>query len=146
MVAAKMTVRSEDKNTEVVSSMVENTADVKCKSRRDSPNCISENCVIGGVSADMNNTVVSNNIADSACNSATDSGFETNNSQDWNTDFAGVEKCLACLEKNINALFLHGKTGHLCCCYQCAKRIWFETRRCPICRSKVSNIIRVLNR
>ncbi|KAK7601981.1 hypothetical protein V9T40_009422 [Parthenolecanium corni] len=61
------------------------------------------------------------------------------------SDIDHMEKCLACLRSSTNALFLHGKTGHRCCCYPCAKRIWLESGRCPICRSKVSNIIRILN-
>lgn len=77
-----------------------------------------------------------------------DSGFESSqtNSQNWSPSHSDNddEKCLACLTNSKNALFLHGTTGHVCCCYHCAKKIWFESKRCPICRGRVRNIIRIV--
>ncbi len=103
-------------------------------------------CLSGNETTSVGLTDYSDSVAASAIS---DSGFESQaREMNWNlanrSDDAD-DKCLACLLNPTNALFLHGKTGHRCCCYRCAKRIWLETQRCPICRSKVANIIRILN-
>lgn len=41
------------------------------------------------------------------------------------------DKCSICLENTPDTVFL--PCGHACCCYQCAKKIIVETKRCPIC-------------
>lgn len=41
------------------------------------------------------------------------------------------DKCSVCLENTPDAVFL--PCGHVCCCYQCAKKIIVGTKRCPIC-------------
>lgn len=135
----------EDENPANVSAELNGIGSSSYPSKGSGLNSFSQNYDTDVYSASVNTATAVLPAAVSVCSSATDSGFETNNSQEWNTDAQEAEKCLACLRNSTNALFLHGKTGHRCCCYLCAKRIWFETRKCPICRKRVSNIIRILN-
>jgi len=46
--------------------------------------------------------------------------------------------CVVCLEMPRSATFVHGDSGHYCCCMQCAKRLSV----CPICRMPVDMLIR----
>ena len=74
-----------------------------------------------------------------------DSGFESlSPSAEW--EIAETqEKCITCLVHDANGLFLHGKTAHRCCCYECSKRIWCRSKKCPICRREIQNVILLLN-
>ncbi|XP_065217567.1 E3 ubiquitin-protein ligase Mdm2-like [Planococcus citri] len=76
-----------------------------------------------------------------------DSGFESlSPSAEWEiAELEPKEKCLTCLDSCVNGLFLHGRTAHRCCCYKCAKLIWSKSRKCPICRRKIHNVILLLN-
>lgn len=77
--------------------------------------------------------------------SVQDSGFESLlPSAEWEVAET-KDKCMTCLSENVNGLFLHGKTSHRCCCYKCSKKIWAETRRCPMCRRKIHNVSLLLN-
>ncbi|XP_065209635.1 E3 ubiquitin-protein ligase Mdm2-like [Planococcus citri] len=76
-----------------------------------------------------------------------DSGFESlSPSAEWEiSELEPKEKCLTCLDSCVNGLFLHGRTAHKCCCYKCAKLIWSKSRKCPICRRKIHNVVLLLN-
>ncbi|XP_057312399.1 E3 ubiquitin-protein ligase Mdm2-like isoform X1 [Hydractinia symbiolongicarpus] len=51
------------------------------------------------------------------------------------------QKCCVCLEGVRNATFIHGDTGHQCCCYDCAKTLKEMKKKCPICRKRIDHVI-----
>lgn len=52
--------------------------------------------------------------------------------------------CNICFLKPKNGVFNHNKTGHVYCCYSCSKRIWNTYGKCPICKTKIRNVTRIL--
>ncbi|XP_059614290.1 E3 ubiquitin-protein ligase Mdm2-like [Phlebotomus argentipes] len=53
------------------------------------------------------------------------------------------EPCMMCLKEPKDGVFVHSSFLHLCCCYKCAKKAWNKHKRCPICNSKVKNVLRL---
>lgn len=51
-------------------------------------------------------------------------------------------ECAICFENIKNATFVHGNSGHTCCCYDCAIKVEQSDRLCPICRVPISMVIR----
>lgn len=51
--------------------------------------------------------------------------------------------CHLCCNENINAGIIHGKISHQFCCYSCAKKIWQRGSECPVCRRKISKIVKI---
>ena len=49
--------------------------------------------------------------------------------------------CMCCEDKVANATLIHGKTGHICCCLECARIIEAQKLGCPICRLEIDNVI-----
>lgn len=49
--------------------------------------------------------------------------------------------CMICLERVVNATFVHGNTGHTCCCYTCASTLGRRRPTCPICRAPIERVI-----
>lgn len=69
---------------------------------------------------------------------ATDSeGMKTSNSEN-------SELCIFCHDAPKDAIFLHAKVAHQCCCYRCAKRTIKTRKRCPICNVTVNKVFRVI--
>lgn len=73
---------------------------------------------------------------------------ETNPNEQENASqkkpFAEYEElCIMCNVKSKDSIFLHGKIGHMCCCYKCAKKCWIVHKKCPICNLKIYNIVKV---
>jgi E3 ubiquitin-protein ligase Mdm2 len=54
------------------------------------------------------------------------------------------DMCMVCMVNPKNGIFVHGKIGHICCCYKCALRVWTEVRRCPCCNCKVNNVLKAI--
>ena len=52
------------------------------------------------------------------------------------------DQCTICQEQRINAIFVHGGSGHQSTCYICAKRIW-KHRNCPVCNKEIDNIVKI---
>ncbi|CAH2085071.1 unnamed protein product [Euphydryas editha] len=63
--------------------------------------------------------------------------------RDGAADGAG-DKCIVCTTEPKSGVFVHGRIAHICCCYKCAVRVWKKTKRCPVCNSKVSNVLRAI--
>ena len=61
------------------------------------------------------------------------------------TDLRDDEKnlCNLCQNRKIDAIFMHGSTGHKSTCYRCAKRTW-RHGNCPIFKKQIDNIIRIV--
>ncbi|XP_018571357.1 uncharacterized protein LOC108911025 isoform X2 [Anoplophora glabripennis] len=55
-----------------------------------------------------------------------------------------TELCIFCNDAPKDAIFLHSKVAHQCCCYRCAKRTIKTRKRCPICNVAVSKVFRVI--
>jgi ankyrin repeat protein len=51
-------------------------------------------------------------------------------------------ECRICLDREVNACFIHGTTSHTGCCYQCATEIFEATRLCPFCKAPIDLITR----
>ncbi|KAJ8955779.1 hypothetical protein NQ314_006846 [Rhamnusium bicolor] len=54
------------------------------------------------------------------------------------------ELCIFCNDAPKDAIFLHTKVAHQCCCYKCAKRTLKAIKRCPICNCTVNKVFRVI--
>ncbi|KAG8223438.1 hypothetical protein J437_LFUL005266 [Ladona fulva] len=52
------------------------------------------------------------------------------------------DMCITCMERPKNAVFVHGSIGHLCCCYQCAKKVWSSSGKCPVCSRKTNSVVK----
>eukprot|EP01026_Neomeris_dumetosa_P055541 TRINITY_DN5055_c0_g1_i1.p1 TRINITY_DN5055_c0_g1~~TRINITY_DN5055_c0_g1_i1.p1 ORF type:complete len:346 (-),score=29.68 TRINITY_DN5055_c0_g1_i1:245-1282(-) len=46
--------------------------------------------------------------------------------------------CVICMEARCDAVFV--PCGHMCCCYACGERM---NRRCPVCRSRATSLVKV---
>lgn len=49
--------------------------------------------------------------------------------------------CIVCMAKPKDATIVHGLTGHVCCCLQCAKKLERRGDPCPICREPIQLVI-----
>jgi E3 ubiquitin-protein ligase Mdm2 len=52
--------------------------------------------------------------------------------------------CIFCYTNPRNATLIHGQLGHQLCCYPCAKKLWKEHVRCPVCRRKIEKIVKLI--
>ena len=48
--------------------------------------------------------------------------------------------CNFCLSRPKDACFIHGRISHQVSCYPCAKKLFKEHKRCPVCRRKIEKI------
>lgn len=49
--------------------------------------------------------------------------------------------CSICISTRVSTILLPCR--HLCVCYDCSKNLITQTNKCPICRDKISNLVRV---
>lgn len=49
--------------------------------------------------------------------------------------------CIICFSDVRSALLLHGETGHICCCMECADTLRRTNGVCPICRSPIERVV-----
>lgn len=61
---------------------------------------------------------------------------------DTNPNTYEVDKCFTCSDRYANAVLL--ECGHGGICYSCAQKLEHDTGICHICRSPISNIVKVL--
>lgn len=52
--------------------------------------------------------------------------------------------CNICFKMPRNAIFNHGKVGHIFSCYLCAKELWKKSKMCPVCNVKVQYITKMI--
>ncbi|KPJ05115.1 E3 ubiquitin-protein ligase Mdm2 [Papilio xuthus] len=52
--------------------------------------------------------------------------------------------CIICFSKPKSGVFVHGRIAHICCCYNCAVKVWAKAKRCPVCNCKVSNVLKAV--
>lgn len=93
----------------------------------------------------------SNIHQDSGLGSNQESSFQTESKCE--SDSQGVsslsssgnsDMCMTCMMNPKNGIFVHGKIGHICCCYKCALKVWTGVRRCPLCNCKVNNVLKAI--
>ena len=59
---------------------------------------------------------------------------------------ADAEKlCVICFVNEKNATIVHGDTGHMACCLECARILQDRGDGCPICRAPIEHVIRQFN-
>lgn len=49
--------------------------------------------------------------------------------------------CVVCLQSEANATLVHGETGHICCCLDCARICKAQGVGCPLCRKDIERVI-----
>lgn len=49
--------------------------------------------------------------------------------------------CIICYSDVRSALLLHGETGHICCCMDCAETLRRTNGVCPICRTPIERVV-----
>jgi E3 ubiquitin-protein ligase Mdm2 len=49
--------------------------------------------------------------------------------------------CIICLMRPKNATIVHGTSGHVCCCLECANTLQRRNDPCPICREPIQLVI-----
>jgi len=49
--------------------------------------------------------------------------------------------CVICLSEERTATLVHGGTGHIVCCLQCARVLKAENDPCPVCRLPIDLVI-----
>lgn len=49
--------------------------------------------------------------------------------------------CLVCFSSQRTATFVHGETGHIACCLECARVLKGRGDPCPVCRLPVDSVI-----
>ncbi|XP_023936129.1 E3 ubiquitin-protein ligase Mdm2 isoform X2 [Bicyclus anynana] len=59
-------------------------------------------------------------------------------------DIGSKDLCIMCLVEPKSGVFVHGRIAHICCCYKCAVKVWSKAKRCPLCNSKVSNVLKAV--
>ena len=53
--------------------------------------------------------------------------------------------CVVCFVNEKNATIVHGDTGHVACCLECARILQDRGDGCPICRAPIERVIRQFN-
>ncbi|CAH2046724.1 unnamed protein product, partial [Iphiclides podalirius] len=56
------------------------------------------------------------------------------------------DACIVCLSRPKSGVFVHGRIAHICCCYDCALRVWARAKRCPVCNCKGDNPANLWNK
>ncbi|XP_021180086.2 E3 ubiquitin-protein ligase Mdm2 isoform X1 [Fundulus heteroclitus] len=52
-----------------------------------------------------------------------------------------LDPCLICQSRPKNGCIVHGRTGHLMCCYVCARKLKKRNKRCPVCRLPIQSVV-----
>lgn len=50
--------------------------------------------------------------------------------------------CCVCYKEKYNNVFI--PCGHVCCCQNCAKRVYNSTHKCPICRQAIEKYQKII--
>ncbi|GKY97980.1 hypothetical protein MPSEU_000756100 [Mayamaea pseudoterrestris] len=56
-------------------------------------------------------------------------------------DGARDNRCLICLNDDRSATLVHGETGHIACCLQCARILKARSDPCPVCRLPIDLVV-----
>jgi E3 ubiquitin-protein ligase Mdm2 len=68
-----------------------------------------------------------------ACCSPKPSPEETDSQEDL---------CVVCMENPRNASIIHGDSGHIVCCLDCANILKAKGNSCPVCRAAIDLVVK----
>ena len=51
--------------------------------------------------------------------------------------------CIVCCRNPKNAVLVHGKTGHVVCCYPCGRTLWKKIPDCPVCKRRIDKVVKI---
>uniref|UniRef100_A0A3Q0QSL1 Uncharacterized protein n=1 Tax=Amphilophus citrinellus TaxID=61819 RepID=A0A3Q0QSL1_AMPCI len=60
---------------------------------------------------------------------------------EWRLPDSCLDPCLICQSRPKNGCIVHGRTGHLMCCYVCARKLKKRNKPCPVCRLPIQSVI-----
>ncbi|KAL7566059.1 hypothetical protein ACA910_009846 [Epithemia clementina (nom. ined.)] len=92
------------------------------------------------VSTGPSSTAEISSVGDSLSSSKSSSSSATSTSNNQ-LEQNQPRTCVCCEDKLANATLIHGQTGHICCCLECARIIQAQHLGCPICRLDIDNVI-----
>ncbi|XP_037318120.2 E3 ubiquitin-protein ligase Mdm2 [Pungitius pungitius] len=59
----------------------------------------------------------------------------------WQLPESCLDPCLICQSRPKNGCIVHGRTGHLMCCYVCARKLKKRNKLCPVCRLPIDSVV-----
>ncbi|KAM8907721.1 LOW QUALITY PROTEIN: E3 ubiquitin-protein ligase Mdm2 [Spinachia spinachia] len=59
----------------------------------------------------------------------------------WQLPESCLDPCLICQSRPKNGCIVHGRTGHLMCCYVCARKLKKRNKLCPVCRLPIESVV-----
>ncbi|XP_040028484.1 E3 ubiquitin-protein ligase Mdm2 [Gasterosteus aculeatus] len=59
----------------------------------------------------------------------------------WQLPESCLDPCLICQSRPKNGCIVHGRTGHLMCCYVCARKLKKRNKLCPVCRLPIQSVV-----
>lgn len=62
-------------------------------------------------------------------------------SAEWRLPDSCLDPCLICQSRPKNGCIVHGRTGHLMSCYECARKLKKRNKLCPVCRLPIQSVI-----
>lgn len=99
-------------------------------------NMLANICEICCTTRNAINGMKENNQSDESEKDSSLSEKETNISE------KETPKCVVCWDAEQDAVIIHGDTAHQACCMKCAKQLKKLKKRCPICRKRISKVVK----
>jgi len=136
------TLSQEDETStkEIQSSSLFDTINESKFSRSISLDLQSEKSSSGVSSMDLGDSASTADLKDFPLSPSTSDSFSFKSAE--STTATGL--CGLCCQRPKNASLIHGRLGHQVCCYPCAKKLWKKRSQCPVCRRKVSQIVKII--
>lgn len=78
---------------------------------------------------------------DDHCGAATGAGHNDQQQREHKRRSKEDHSCLVCFSSHRNATFVHGESGHIACCLECARVLKGRGDPCPVCRLPVDSVI-----
>lgn len=67
--------------------------------------------------------------------------LERSSSAEWRLPESCLDPCVICQSRPKNGCIVHGRTGHLMSCYECARKLKKRNKLCPVCRMPIQSVI-----
>uniref|UniRef100_A0A1B6II06 RING-type domain-containing protein n=1 Tax=Homalodisca liturata TaxID=320908 RepID=A0A1B6II06_9HEMI len=72
-----------------------------------------------------------------------DMWMESSSSQELIPTSSGEGLCNICFKNPKNGAFLHCRWVHIYSCYECSLKVWCTNKCCPLCKSKIRQVLKV---
>uniref|UniRef100_A0A1B6FWY4 RING-type domain-containing protein n=1 Tax=Cuerna arida TaxID=1464854 RepID=A0A1B6FWY4_9HEMI len=69
--------------------------------------------------------------------------MESSSSQELIPTSSGEGLCNICFKNPKNGAFLHCRWVHIYSCYECSLKVWCTNKCCPLCKSKIRQVLKV---